>query len=136
MRTRLAVLGLLGLALAALLARSHAGRPAADAKGPMVVHNVFFSLKDNSAAAKKRLTQACGKYLTKHPGEVYFAAGPRVEDLTREVNDRDFDVALTIVFRDRASHDQYQDAKRHKQFIAENRDNWKKVRVFDSLAHK
>ena len=136
MRTRWTVLGLLGLALAALLA--HARRPseAADARGPHLVHNVFFTLKDNSAAAKKRLTQACRKYLTKHPGAVYFAAGPRAEELARDLNDRDFDVALTIVFRDKAAHDKYQEARRHKQFIAENKDNWKKVRVFDSWAHK
>ena len=30
------------------------------------------------------------------------------------------------------SHDLYQDAPRHQQFIAENKPNWKQVRVFDS----
>ena len=55
-----------------------------------------------------------------------------VKALRAPVNDRDFDVALHIVFKDRAAHDQYQDAPRHKQFIDENKDNWKKVRVFDS----
>ena len=49
-------------------------------------------------------------------------------------NDRDFDVALHIVFEDRKAHDQYQDAARHKQFIDENKESWKKVRVFDSYA--
>ena len=76
---------------------------------------------------------ACKKYLQKHPGEVFFAAGNRAEHLKREVNDRDFDVSLHIVFKDKAAHDKYQDDKRHKQFIAENKDNWKTVRVFDSL---
>jgi Stress responsive A/B Barrel Domain len=107
---------------------------AAGGKGPMLVHNVFFSLKDNSPKAKDKLIEACKKYLTKHPGEIYFAAGPIADDFKREVNDRDFDVALTIVFEDRKAHDLYQDAARHKQFIDENKDNWKKVRVFDSLA--
>jgi hypothetical protein len=107
---------------------------AAGAKGPMLVHNVFFTLKDNSPKAKEKLVEACKKYLTKHPGAVYFAAGPLAEDFKRDLNDRDFDVALTIVFEDRKAHDLYQDAARHKQFIEENKDNWKKVRVFDSLA--
>jgi Stress responsive A/B Barrel Domain len=49
------------------------------------------------------------------------------------VNDKDFDVALHIVFSDNAAHDKYQDAERHKQFIAEQKANWKSVRVFDSL---
>lgn len=102
----------------------------------MLAHNVYFALKDNSVDAKKTLVDACKKYLSSHPGEVFFAAGTRAEDLTREVNDRDFDVALHIVFTDKAAHDKYQDDRRHKQFIEENKDNWKKVRVFDSLVDK
>ena len=47
-----------------------------------------------------------------------------------------FDVALHIVFKDMASHDKYQEAKRHQQFIDENKDNWKKVRVFDSVVER
>lgn len=102
----------------------------------MISHDVYFSLKDNSPAAKKKLVAACKKYLTGHEGEVFFAAGTLCESLKREVNDTQFDVALHIVFKDLASHDKYQDAKRHQQFIDENKDNWKKVRVFDSVVEK
>jgi hypothetical protein len=45
-------------------------------------------------------------------------------------------VALHIYFKDQAAHDKYQDAPRHKQFIDENKDNWKKVRVFDSVVQQ
>jgi hypothetical protein len=107
-------------------------RPAA----ALVCHDVYFSLKDNSAVAKQKLVNACKKYLANHPGTVFFSAGVLAEDFNRDVNDRDFDVALHIVFQDKAAHDRYQDAERHKQFIAENRDNWKKVRIFDSLVEK
>src|SRR5262249_2972033 len=93
---------------------------------------VFFSLKDNSPAAKKKLVAAGEKYLSNHPGTVFFACGVLTEELKRDVNDRDFDVALHLVFKDKAAHDQYQEAERHKKFIDENKDNWKKVRVFDS----
>ena len=48
------------------------------------------------------------------------------------MNDRDFDVALHVVFDSKASHDKYQEAPRHKQFIEEQQKNWKQVRVFDS----
>jgi hypothetical protein len=109
-----------------------ADKPAAT----MICHDVFFSLKDNSAASRQKLVDACKKHLTNHPGTVFFSAGVVADDFTREVNDRDFDVALHIVFQDKAAHDKYQDAERHKQFIAENKDNWKKVRVFDSLVEK
>ena len=32
----------------------------------------------------------------------------------------------------RAAHDAYQTAPAHLQFIAENKENWRTVRVFDS----
>jgi hypothetical protein len=95
-------------------------------------HDVFFSLKDASEPAKSKLVAACQKYLTAHDGTVFFSVGTLAADLGRDVNDKDFDVALHVTFKDKASHDKYQEAPRHKQFIAENQDNWKKVRVFDS----
>jgi hypothetical protein len=98
----------------------------------MLAHDVYFSLTDNSAQAKEKLIAACKKYLSGHPGTIWFAAGPLGEEFQREVNDRDFDVALHLVFKNKAAHDQYAKAERHMKFIAENKANWKKVRVFDS----
>lgn len=106
----------------------------AEKNASLLSHDVYFTLKDNSVDARNKLVVACKKYLSHHPGEVFFAAGTRAEEFDREINDRDFDVALHIVFKDKAAHNKYQDAERHKQFIAENKDNWKKVRVFDSNA--
>jgi hypothetical protein len=124
------------LAIAFLFAvRSDAEDRAAGGE-KMIAHNVYFSLKDNSADAKSKLVAACKKYLSDHPGTVFFAAGVLADDFDRPVNDRDFDVGLHLVFKDKAAHDAYQDAAKHKQFIEENKDNWKKVRVFDSKAEK
>lgn len=109
---------------------------AAEAGGAMVVHDVFFALKDNSPEARKKLVDACKKYLKKHDGVVFFAAGTVHDDLKREVNDRDWDVGLHVVFKDKAAHDKYQVADTHKTFIEENKDNWKKVRVFDTAAQE
>jgi hypothetical protein len=106
------------------------------AQEPMLAHNVFFALTDRSPEAKKKLLDACQKYLTGHPGTVFFAAGTLVEELQRPVNDRDFDVALHVVFTNKEAHDLYQEAPRHRQFIAENQENWKKVRVFDSQVER
>jgi hypothetical protein len=116
------------LGLAALLATVRV----ADAAGPMLAHNVFFSLNDPSPAAQEKLVAACKKYLSGHAGTVFFAAGTLAKDLARPVNDRDFDVALHVVFQDKAAHDKYQKAPAHLKFIEENQANWKKVRVFDS----
>jgi hypothetical protein len=127
-----AVIALAGIAWLPSVSPSHAQQK----ESTMLSHDVYFSLKDNSPEAKKKLVAACKKYLSGHPGEVFFAAGTLAESLKREVNDLQFDVALHIVFKDIASHDKYQEAKRHQQFIDENKDNWKKVRVFDSIVER
>ncbi|MCK4999770.1 MAG: Dabb family protein [Anaerohalosphaera sp.] len=99
----------------------------------MLAHNVFFTLKDDSATAREELVEACHKYLKDHPGVVFFAAGSLAEELDREVNDRDFHVGLHVVFENQEYQGRYQVAEKHLQFIAENKDNWEKVRVFASV---
>lgn len=98
----------------------------------MLAHSVFFSLHDSSPAAIDALVVACKTYLDDHPGVVFFGVGTLNQELDRPVNDRDFDVALHVVFDSKASHDAYQVAPRHLQFIAENKPGWKKVRIFDA----
>ena len=121
-------------ALGAIFGSAQAG--AAEKFPPKLVHDVYFLLKDNSPQAKQALIAACKKYLTDHPGTVWFAVGPVAAEMTRDVNDRDFDVALHLVFKNKAAHDQYATAERHLKFIEENKDNWKKVRVFDSYVEE
>ncbi len=99
---------------------------------PLLAHMVYFTLKDNSPAAIDKLVKDCHHYLTGHPGTVFFAAGTLNRELTREVNVVDFDVALHVVFENKAAHDVYQVAERHKQFIEANKPNWARVRVLDS----
>ena len=98
----------------------------------MLAHNVYFSLNDSSPAAIDHMVAACHRYLKDHPGVEFYAAGKLAKDLTRPVNDLGFDVALHVVFRDRAAHDAYQTAPAHLAFIEENKPGWKQVRVFDS----
>ena len=101
--------------------------------GPRLAHNVFFKLKDNSPAKVEELVAACKKYLNVQPGIVFFAAGGLCAELDRDVNDRDWDVGLHLVFADKAAHDAYQEDATHNKFIDENKANWAAVRVFDSL---
>ncbi len=98
----------------------------------MLAHNVFFDLQDESDASINELIDACYKYLAPHEGIVFFSAGPRILEKQRDVNDLDFEVALTVIFKDVASHDAYQVSEIHQEFIALFKDNWKNVRVFDS----
>ena len=98
----------------------------------MLAHNVYFTLHDNSEASINEMVEACHKYLKDHPGVEFFAAGTLVPDLNRPVNDREFHVALHVIFDSRENHDIYQTAPTHLQFIEENKEKWKQVRVFDS----
>ena len=96
-----------------------------------IAHHVFFTLKDRSEAKIESLIAACQKYLDNHDGVIGFDVGVRERELDREVN-MDFDVSLHVIFQDRATHDVYQTAPRHLEFIAEQKDNWATVQVFDS----
>jgi len=116
----------LGVALAA------AAGARAEEPGPELAHMVFFELEDASEAQVAKLVAACRKHLSGHPGTLYFSVGTRAKEHVRDVNQKDFDVALHLVFESKAAHDAYQTAPRHLRFIEENRANWKSVRVFDS----
>jgi hypothetical protein len=124
---------LLGLAVVAVLASplmvESTGATAAE---PQLAHMVYFKLKDNSGGARAKLVASCKLLLTNHPGTVSFAVGALAGDFVREVNDREFDVSLHLVFTGKSAHDKYQDDPRHLKFIEENKENWAKVRVFDS----
>ena len=102
----------------------------------LLCHDVYFSLSDKSPKAVDALVAACKKYLTVQPGIVFFCCGKLEAELKRPVNDLAFDVALHVVFTDRAAHDAYQDDATHNQFIAEMKSNWASVRVFDSLVER
>jgi hypothetical protein len=102
------------------------------AADPQVAHMVYFKLKESNDAGREKLVAACKKYLSGHEGIVYFSAGVLAPEFKRDVNDQDFDVALNLVFENKAAHDKYQDHPRHLKFIEENKDTWAKVRVFDS----
>ncbi len=98
----------------------------------MLVHSVFFTLKDASDAACQELVEACNRHLSGHAGVRFFGAGRLAAQYDRPVNDRAYHVALTLVFETAEDHDRYQVSERHQAFIAANRANWEKVRVFDA----
>ena len=105
-----------------------------EAKQPMLIHNVYFTLKDGTPENTQKLTDACFKYLKDHPGVVFFAAGPLVQELDRPVNVRDFHVGLHVIFQSKKDHDVYQTAPAHLKFIEENKPTWDKVKVFDTYS--
>ena len=105
---------------------------ASGAGEPMLAHMVFFQLKEPTDKARATLIEACKKHLSGHKGTVYFSAGVIAADMNREVNDKEFDVALHVVFKNRKCHDTYQTDPRHVEFVERFKESWKTVRVFDS----
>jgi len=99
---------------------------------PMLAHIVYFTLKDNSPEKRQNLVDACQKYLKNHPGVNFFAAGIVGDEFERPVNVKDYDVSLHVYFEDKEAHDRYQTIDDHLTFIAEQKENWEQVRVFDS----
>src|SRR5438445_13800033 len=89
-----------------------------------VGHMVFFELKEKSPEAKKKIVDACYKYLKNHDGVLYFSAGPRDEGQKEAVSATDWDVALHIIFKDKASLQKYIPHPDHLKFISENKDAW------------
>lgn len=105
---------------------------AARAEDAPVGHMVFFTLKDRTPANRDALLAGCKKYLGGHEGTLYFSVGTRGTEFNRDVNATDWDIALHLVFKNKAAHDKYQDAPRHLKFIEENKALWGKVAVYDS----
>ena len=111
-----------------------AEKPAAEneaRKSSWLAHNVYFSLKDNSETAKQQLVADSHKYLSPIPGTVFYAAGT-LSDADSELNDRDFDVALHVVFKDKSAMQKYLVHPKHLEYVEKHKPNWKRVRVFDS----
>jgi hypothetical protein len=105
---------------------------AADKSAPLA-HIVFFTLAESNDANRAKLVEACKKYLAKHEGVVYFGVGVNAPEYDRPVNDRDYDVALHLVFKTAKDQDVYQTHPQHLKFVEECKGLWKQVRVFDSM---
>ena len=97
-----------------------------------MVHHVYFTLREDTEAARAALVVACHTSLAGLPGITYFSAGTRDETIEGPANDREFDVALLVVFENRAALDHYQKSPEHVAFVEAQRPNWQTVRVFDA----
>lgn len=97
-----------------------------------LAHLVYFTLKESNDEARERLIASCDRWLSNQPGVIFYGAGARGDEFTRPVNDSLFDVGLHVVFESKEAHDTYQASDDHQAFLAENRDSWAQIRVFDA----
>jgi hypothetical protein len=97
-----------------------------------LAHMVFFSLKDRTKETRDAFVASCQKYLAGHDGVTYFSVGSIAEDVPEPVSVLDFDVALHVVFENKEAKAKYLKSPRHDTFVADNKEKFAKVRVFDS----
>jgi hypothetical protein len=99
----------------------------------MFIHVVYFWMNPGtSEAARQQTIDDCKAYLGKIPTVRHLWTG-RPAMTPREVVDNSYDVGLCVVLDDVAGHDVYQVHELHKEFIARNKQNWKRVQIYDTI---
>ncbi len=98
----------------------------------MLIHSVFFWLKPGLSPAERAHFRAeVGKLAAiRSVGSLYVGAPAKIAQ--RDVTERGFDFALTILFKDGPAHDAYQVDPVHLAFVEGNKASWTRVQVFDS----
>jgi hypothetical protein len=99
----------------------------------MLVHTVFFKFKESSTEAD---VQSCAgdarNLLAKVETVKALYIGSPADTEVRPVSVRDFDLGLTVLFENISDQDVYQVHPLHDEFIANNKDNWSSVSVYDA----
>lgn len=95
-------------------------------------HMVFFKLMDIADPVLDEFVGACVKYLSGHDGQVHFSVGLRAVDIQRDVSDSSFDVAMHMIFANRAKYDEYAASPPHEEFITATAGMSTGRRVLDS----
>lgn len=95
------------------------------------VHMVFFWLKDSTNVSEfnegtRELMEGIDEVVSYHIGEP--AGTPR------DVVDNSYTVCLIATFASKQAQDAYQVHPLHTQYVAENKDKWIKVQIYDSWA--
>jgi hypothetical protein len=99
----------------------------------MLVHTVYFwlisSLNAQECSDFKKAVEELGKLKSIEKAYVGIPA-PTVK---RPLIDDSYSVALTVLFKDMAAHDEYQIDPAHLAFIAKWKATWDKVQIYDAI---
>jgi hypothetical protein len=98
----------------------------------MLVHSVYFWLRPGLTPAERAHFRSEVQKLAAIGTVAKLYVGAPAAIAKRDVTDRSFDVALTILFRDGPAHDAYQVDPVHLAFVEGNKGSWTRVQVFDS----
>jgi hypothetical protein len=95
----------------------------------MILHNVFFWLKTPEPTTISEFIEELKK-LEKIAEVKQLHIGVPAP-IIRAVVDNSYSVALTVFFMDLKGHDAYQIHEEHKLFLANNKEKWSKVQIYD-----
>lgn len=97
----------------------------------MFSHVVIFWTKAGQAGAADALVAGVNRYLKDIPGVLHFHVG-KMASSPRPVVDQTYQVALNLVFPDRAAQDAYQVHPRHLEFVEQVfKPNCERVLIYD-----
>lgn len=98
----------------------------------MLVHTVFFWIKKELDSDQYTRFQTGLESLKQieHADAVYI--GTPAKTAERPVIDSSYDFCLTVLLKDIAAHDAYQADPRHLEFIANCKELWNTVKVYDA----
>ena len=98
----------------------------------MLVHSVFFWLKSDVTPDQVKTFETLSNAMAKIPGVIHLWVGkPAPTD--RPVIDRSYSYGLTVVLKDMAAHDVYQEHPIHDAFRNTCGSFWTQVKIYDSL---
>jgi hypothetical protein len=105
--------------------------PPAAGQPPRMLHNIYFSLTDKSEKSISKFIEICVKYLSGHPGACVFAVGG-LANMKRDVSITDYDVAVNILWKNKAAYSAYLTSKEHLAFFAATPGMIADTYIFDS----
>ncbi len=98
----------------------------------MLFHNVYFWLKPELTPARRAEFRRGVESLAGIKSVARVDVGGPAPTGDRPVIERSYDIALIVQCRDVAAHDAYQVDPLHLAFVANFKDCWTRVQIFDS----
>ncbi len=98
----------------------------------MLVHTVFFWLRSDLSAEEVKEFQAGLDSLRGIEAANQVFIGTPAETPDRPVVDRGYSYCLTVILPDVDAHNVYQSHPLHDRFVADHKDKWERVLVYDA----
>ena len=98
----------------------------------MLVHNVYFWLKENLSDEDRGKFWEGVKTLSTIESTTHVFIGEPAVTEPRPIIDRSYDFGLTVVLENITAHDEYQADPIHLQFVEDCGHLWTRVQIYDS----